>query len=69
MIVRERRVKSPEEKSYENSFAIGGVGIGETVHKFSEGLYEGGLEGIGVYLSTVRKAERWVGKTFSDVIP
>lgn len=56
-----------EEKSLGYSFATDGVEIEDDVQIFHEDLYEGRLKDIGIYLSTMKRQDGWMDKTFKDI--
>lgn len=41
--------------------------FGDEVQNFFEGLYEGKLKDIRIYLSTMKKQEGWMDKIFKNI--
>jgi len=56
-----------EKKSLGYLFATDGVEIEDDVQIFHEDLYEGRLKDIGIYLSTMKRQDDWMDKTFKDI--
>ena len=56
-----------EEKSLGYLFATDGVEIEDDVQIFHKHLYEGRLKDIGIYLSTMKRQDDWMDKTFKDI--
>lgn len=56
-----------EEEDYGYILATDGASTSNGDLPFKEDLYEGRLRDIGIYLSTLKRQEGWLDKTFKDI--
>ena len=59
--------ESTEDGDYGYVLATGGTSTNDEALPFEENQYEGRLRDIGIYLSTLRRQEGWMDKTFKDI--
>lgn len=55
------------KNTYRYLFAIEEINHKDGIEVFEEDLYEGILKDIGFYLSTIKRQEGWIDKTFKDI--
>ena len=60
-------VKDSEDNIYDYVLATNGTSTNGEALFFEANQYEGRLKNIGIYLSTLRKQEGWIDRTFKDI--